>query len=75
MIKKSLAVGIILLFLISSITPMVFGYNEESSCSSDEEINNENNIESNNEIQDINNNVETTETIYEENKIISSDDF
>jgi PKD domain-containing protein len=44
---------------------MVFGYNEESSCSSDEEINNENNIESNNEIQDINNNVETTETIYD----------
>lgn len=54
---------------------MVFGYNEESSCSSDEEINNENNIESNNEIQDINNNVETTETIYEENNIISSDDI
>jgi hypothetical protein len=54
---------------------MVFGYNEEPSCSSDEEINNENNIESNNEIQDINNNVETTETIYEENNIISSDDI
>ena len=33
---------------------MVFGYNEESSYSSYEEINNENNIESNNEIQDIN---------------------
>jgi outer membrane protein assembly factor BamB len=37
LLKKSLAVGIIFLFIVSSITPMVFGYNEESSCSSDEE--------------------------------------
>jgi outer membrane protein assembly factor BamB len=37
LLKKSLAVGIILLFIISSITPMVFGYNEESLCSNNEE--------------------------------------
>jgi outer membrane protein assembly factor BamB len=36
-LNKSLAVGIIFLFIVSSITPIVFGYNEESSCSSDEE--------------------------------------
>jgi len=35
--KKSLAVGIILLFIVSSITPMAFGYIEGSSCSSNEE--------------------------------------
>jgi len=38
-LNKSLAVGIIFLFIVSSITPIVFGYNEESSCSSDEENN------------------------------------
>jgi outer membrane protein assembly factor BamB len=37
LIKKSLAIGIIFLFIISSVTPMVFGYIEESSCSSNEE--------------------------------------
>ena len=46
-----------------------------SSVNSIEENKNENNIESNNEIQDINNNVETTEAIYEENNIISSDNI
>jgi len=38
-LNKSLAVGIIFLFIVSSITPIVFGYNEESSCSSDDENN------------------------------------
>jgi outer membrane protein assembly factor BamB len=37
LIKKSLATGIIFLFIISSVTPMVFGYDEESLCSNNEE--------------------------------------
>ena len=37
MLKKSLVVGIVFLFVFSTVTSMVFGYNEESSCSSNEE--------------------------------------
>ena len=39
MLNKSLAVGIVFLFIVSSTIPIVFGYNEESSCSSVEENN------------------------------------
>jgi outer membrane protein assembly factor BamB len=37
LLKKSLDVGIVFLFIISSVTPMVFGYDEESLCSNNEE--------------------------------------
>jgi outer membrane protein assembly factor BamB len=37
LIKKSLAVGIVFLFVFSSVIPMVVGYDEESSCHNSEE--------------------------------------